>query len=182
MSLYASETDVRSEMTRALLGWWLSKCAGDIPDRDDLDPADVKPLLPNLFVADVEHHPFRIRYRLVGTRVVQATGMDITGRYLDELLPANPGEPWLEYYYRGYETRAPVFGCSEAPTTTGGRFTYEFGLFPLRCGGRRVEQFVSIEDYFELTSTLSELKEWQEMRAAEARRKPLPSLLPRWRR
>src|SRR3546814_20411514 len=120
MSLCASESDVRSEITRALLGWGLSKCAGDIPDRDDLDPADMKLLLPNLFVADVEHHPFRIRYRLVGTRVVQATGMDITGRYLDEMLPANPGGPCMEYHQRGSETRPPVVGGSAAPTATGG--------------------------------------------------------------
>jgi hypothetical protein len=30
----------------------------------------------------------------------------------------------------------PVMGAIEAPATSGGRFTYEFCLFPLRKGGR----------------------------------------------
>lgn len=182
MSLYADDSAVKSEMIRSLYRWWLSKCAGDVPDRADFDPADMKLLLPNLFIADVEHQPFRIRFRLVGTRAVEATGMDITGCYLDELLPPNPDEPWQDYYRCAYEERAPVFGCSEAPTTSGGRFSYEFGLFPLRRGGREVAQFVSIEDYFELTSTLTELKEWQEKRIAEGQTPPPQNPPPRWRR
>lgn len=187
MSLYANEAAVKSAMIRTLHRWWLDKSAGDIPDRADLAPEDLKPLLPNLFIADVEHEPFRIRYRLVGTRAVEATGMDITGRYLDELLPANPEEPWMDFYRTAYEQRAPVFGFSEAPTTSGGRFIYEFGLFPLRHGGHRVEQFLAIEDYFTLTSTLTELKEWQDRRRAgepdghaDGSRPDAP--LPRWRR
>lgn len=181
MSLYANEASVNSAMILSLHRWWLGKCDGDIPDRADLDPKDLKQLLPNLFIADVEAEPFRIRFRLVGTRAVEATGMDITGRYLDELLPANPEEAWLDYYRTGYERRAPVFGFSEAPTRSGGRFTYEFGLFPLRQGGRAVEQFLSIEDYFELTSTLMELKEWQDQRLSGERATP-ESRPPRWLR
>ncbi|MGF1594831.1 MAG: PAS domain-containing protein [Kiloniellaceae bacterium] len=167
MGLYADDSELESEMIRTLLRWWRAKCAGDIPDRADFDPADLKRLLPNIFMADVEQDPFRIRYRLVGTRATEATGMNITGRYLDELMPANPHEPWMVYYRRAWEQRVPVFGCSEAPTISGGRFTYEFGLFPLRRGGREVAQFVAIEDYFDLTSTLTELKEWRDRRLAE---------------
>lgn len=169
MGLYAGETDVRSEMVRSLHRWWISRSAHDIPDRSDLDPFDIRQLLPNLFIADVEHEPFRIRYRLVGTRAIEATGMDITGRYLDELLPADGSEPWMDYYNQAYRTRSPVFGASNAPTTSGVRFTYEFGLFPLRQGGSSVAQFVSIEDYFDLTSTLLELVEWRERHGPEPR-------------
>lgn len=184
MGLYVDESELKSEMIRTLHRWWLAKCAGDIPDRADFDPVDLKRLLPNLFIADVEREPFRIRYRLVGTRAVEATGMDITDCYLDELMPADPAEPWMAYYRRAYEQRAPVFGSSEAPTTSGGRFTYEFGLFPLRRAGREVAQFVSIEDYFDLASTLTELKEWRDRRLAEdADRATGPEIpLPRWRR
>lgn len=166
MGLYAGEDELRSNKVRSLHGWWLARSAGDIPDRADLDPSDMKGLLPNLFIADVEHDPFRIRYRLVGTKAIQATGFDLTGRYLDDLLPADGSEPWMEYYHRAYRTRTPVFGSSRAPTTSGGYFVYEFGLFPLRNGGSSVAQFVAIEDYFDLTSTLLELVEWRERRAS----------------
>jgi hypothetical protein len=163
VTIYATDKEIRSEMVRSLHRWWLSRHASDIPDRADLDPTDLKRLLPNLFIADVEHDPFRIRYRLVGTKAIEATGFDLTGRYLDDLLPANIDDPWMDFYHRAYRTRSPVFGEINAPTTTGGRFIYEFGLFPLRKGGLSVDQFVAIEDYFNLTSTLVDLIEWREL-------------------
>jgi hypothetical protein len=54
------------------------------------------------------------------------------------------------------------------PTTSGSRFTYEFGLFPLRNGGTQVAQVLAIEDYFDLTSTLLELVEWRDACALRA--------------
>jgi hypothetical protein len=169
---YTTETDLRSDMIRTLHRWWLERCAGDIPDRADFEPSDLKPLLPNLFMVDVEHEPFRIRYRLVGTRATEVTGFDITGHYLDELLPSDGGEPWLAHYRHAYTTRRPVFGAVDATTRGGGVFVYEFGLFPLRKGGRAVDQFVSIEDYFDLTSTLTRLVEWRDAKVRQGRDKP----------
>ena len=162
MSVYTSPDEARSEIVRFMLQWWLSKCGSDIPDRSDLDPAELKPLLPNILVSDVEHDPFRIRYRLVGARAREATGFNIVGRYLDELLPTDPDEPWMDDYSLAYRTRRPVLGLSSIKTTTGGIFTYEYGLFPLRKGGTTIEQFVAIEDYENLSATLMDLVEWRE--------------------
>lgn len=77
----------------------------------------------------------------------------------------------MGYYNLAYRAREPVCGASNAPTTSGGRFTYEFALFSLRKGASTVEQFVAIEDYFNLTSTLLELVEWRE-RTTAAKRVP----------
>lgn len=171
MVAYTTDSDLRSDMIRTLHRWWLERRAGDIPDRADLDPADLKPLLPNLFIVDVEHDPFRVRYRLVGTRAAEATGYDITGHYLDNLLAADAGEPWMAHYHTAYRTRLPLFGAVGAATRSGGRFEYEFGLFPLRKGGSAVDQFVSIEDYFDLATSLTELVEWREADARQRRDK-----------
>ena len=167
MAVYNNPDDVRSDMVRSMLQWWLGKCSShtpnrDIPDRDDLDPAELKPLLPNILVSDVEHDPFRIRYRLVGTRAREATGFNIVGRYLDELLPTDPDEPWMDDYRLAYQTRRPVLGVSSIRTASGEIFTYEYGLFPLRKGGAAIEQFVAVEDYGDLSSTLLDLVEWRE--------------------
>jgi hypothetical protein len=162
LSVYASSDEVNSEIVRMMLQWWLAKCGSDIPDRSDLDPAELKPLLPNILISDVEHDPFRIRYRLVGTRAREATGFNIVGRYLDELLPTDPDEPWMDDYSLAYRTRRPVLGSSSIKTTTGGIFTYEYGLFPLRKGGITIEQFAAIEDYENLSATLMDLVEWRE--------------------
>jgi hypothetical protein len=172
VAIYSNPDDVRSDMVRSMLQWWLGKCGShipgshtpgrDIPDRDDLDPAELKPLLPNILISDVEHDPFRIRYRLVGTRAREATGFNIVGRYLDELLPTDPDEPWMDDYRLACHARRPVLGVSSIRTANGEIFTYEYGLFPLRKGGTAIDQFVAVEDYGDLSSTLLDLVEWRE--------------------
>ena len=166
MTIYAHESELKSEMIHALHRWWRNNCRADIPDRSDFDPADFKRLLANILIADIEHAPFRVRYRVVGTRVVEATGFNITGRYLDELMPTEPEAPWLDLYEQCCKSRGPVIGSSPCTTTSGGLFTHEFGLFPLRKDGMSVDQVLSIEDYGDLTSTLTDLVEWRE-RAVE---------------
>jgi hypothetical protein len=81
---------------------------------------------------------------------------------MDELLPTDPDEPWMDDYRLAYRTRRPVLGVSFVTTTSGAIFTYEDGLFPLRKRGRAIEQFVAVEDYGDLSSTLLDLVEWRE--------------------
>ena len=152
---------MRSEMVRTVHDWWTAaRPAGGLPNRRDFDPAAVKALLPHLIIVDVEPDPFRIRYRLVGTRVVDFTGFEFTGRYLDEFIPSEVSQYWTECYRSAYRSRTPFFGAVTEPTTSGNTFTFEFGIFPLTLGGDQIEQFIAVEDYFgfELTSTL--LKPW----------------------
>jgi hypothetical protein len=148
----------RSRMVRAMHAWWLAHCASSgIPDRRDLDPVALKPLLPNLFIAEIEPTPFRVRYRLVGTKAVQVIGFDITGRYLDEMLRVEPGVPWMDYYRIVYDSREPLLGSVVAPARSGGTFSYEFGLFPLTQGGAGVAQIAGVEDYFDFDLTSAQL-------------------------
>jgi hypothetical protein len=148
----------RSPMVRMLHAWWLAhRGAYGIPDRRDLDPAALRALLPNLFITDIEPQPFRVRYRLVGTKAVRTIGFDITGRYLDELLSATPEVPWIDYYKTVYDSRAPLLGAVEVSAQSGGTFAYEFGLFPLAQGGPAVAQIAAVEDYFDFDLTAAQL-------------------------
>lgn len=99
--------------------------------------------------------------------MIEATGFNITGRYLDELLPTEPEAPWMDLYRASYERRLPILGTSTCRTTNGGLFTQEYGLFPLRRGGASVDQFLAIEDYGDLHSTLMDLVDWRERGAVE---------------
>ncbi|HET6158607.1 MAG TPA: hypothetical protein VFE34_09705 [Dongiaceae bacterium] len=45
------------------------------------------------------------------------TGFDITGRYLDELLSAEPDQPWMEHYDTVYVSRFPLLGATTIPTS-----------------------------------------------------------------
>jgi hypothetical protein len=135
-------------LVRELHDYWQSKRRGrDVPDRSDIDPAEIKSLLPNILLSEWSEPPFRVRYRLVGSRAVQLTGFDFTGRYLDELLSTDSENRWQEDYREARDHRVPILGAVEVPTLQGDRFRYEFGIFPLTLGGREVRQFIAIEDY-----------------------------------
>jgi hypothetical protein len=150
-----------SALVKELHAWWLSNRGSDgIPDRDRLDPIALRRLLPNIIISEVETAPFRIRYRLVGTKVVDVTDFNFTGRYLDEIVGHGTDTPWRDYYETVYRSRAPLFGSVTERTTFGDTFTYEFGIFPLTAGGSEVKQFVSIEDYFDFNLTSAELQPW----------------------
>jgi len=56
-----------------------------MPSRADIDPADLKRILPNILLAKIDRESRRVRYTLVGTRCVAHAGMDYTGHYLDEI-------------------------------------------------------------------------------------------------
>jgi hypothetical protein len=68
----------------------------------------------------------------------------------------------MDIYLQSYRERAPIIGTSTCTTTSGSLFTHEYGLFPLRKGGQSVDQFISIEDYGNLASTLTDLMQWSE--------------------
>src|SRR5581483_1236170 len=150
-----------SPLVKAVHGWWAAhRRANGLADRGDLDPAALKGCVANLIIADAEPEPFRVRYRLVGTKVVQYTGFDFTGRYLDALGTPDLIGHWQRDYWTAYHERRPVLGSTVEPTTTGGEVTFEFGIFPLARGGEAVAQFVSVEDYFGFDLTSAQLLPW----------------------
>ena len=152
----------KSDMVRQLHSWWADHCFdADAPDRSAFEPDQMKRLLPFLFICDAEHDPFRVRYRLVGTRAVEVAGKDVTGRYLDELGCAKPDQPWVDHFSTAYESRRPLLGATTVPTSSGRLFTYEFGIFPLRKGSRAISQFIVIEDYFGLISQIIHVEPWR---------------------
>ncbi len=162
MPIIAELEQMKSEMVRTLHGWWISaRRANGLPCRDDFDPAQCKALLPNLVVSDVEQDPFRVRYRLVGTRVVAFTGYEFTGRYADEFRPAEVADYWQGCYRASHATQRPVFGSVTEPTRSGGEFTFEFGIFPLSLSGDGVEQFICVEDYFGVSLISAQLQPWE---------------------
>ena len=147
----ASWTDIgrtTAPMIRQLHDYWVSKRGGAaVPDRARIDPAEIKGLLPNILIAEASDPPFRVRYRLIGSRIAAASGMDLTDRYLDELVAADDENRWLDYYRQAWSERIPVYGDALVPTLHGDEFRYEFGIFPLTKGGTEVAQFIALEDY-----------------------------------
>jgi hypothetical protein len=59
---------IADQRLRAVFAYWRGRCPGrSMPSRADVDPAELKPYLPNIALIDVESDPPRYRYRLAGT-------------------------------------------------------------------------------------------------------------------
>lgn len=81
-----------SARTRDLFIYWQSVLPETgLPGRQHIDPADIMPLLPNVWLLDVQRAPLRFRYRLIGTRLAEFYGADHTGSWLDEVFPQFTG-------------------------------------------------------------------------------------------
>lgn len=66
--------------------WEAGHGGASLPSREHFDPVIIPvTLLPWITIFDVESAPSRFRVRIVGTGIVEAIGMDATGKYLDEM-------------------------------------------------------------------------------------------------
>jgi hypothetical protein len=79
---------------QTLYDFWLARRGDRIAMlRADLEPTAIPLLLKNLILTDVSNGGRAIRYRLVGTDIVAAHGVDYTGKTIDEFT----GGTILEY-------------------------------------------------------------------------------------
>jgi hypothetical protein len=139
---------LESRHIEALRSIWEGKKRGrPLPSQRDFDPVELKAFLPDLMLVDIEHAPFRVRYRLVGTWVARMSRLDFTGRYLDELEFNNPGVSWTGGYRMLVETGAPVFGVAPIALLDGRLGDYDVAIFPLAQDGRHIDRALAIEDY-----------------------------------
>ena len=140
---------ITSPRIQRLYAYWQQRCAqrgGDLPGRGDIAPDQIRDLLPNIMIVDVEPNPLRFRYRLVGTRVVEYNGMEFTGRYLGEIgWPEEQG--MIANYKSVVNDRRPSFGALAWGLVTGGQGRCEFARLPLSEDGKVVSQILAMEDY-----------------------------------
>src|SRR5258708_6705187 len=58
-----------------------------MPARGDVDPLELKAVLPHILLIDVARTPLDFRFRLAGTRTYHIFGVDLTGRSVREVEP-----------------------------------------------------------------------------------------------
>jgi hypothetical protein len=135
-----------SARVRQLRDYWDSKRCGRVaPMRSDIDPAEIKPLLPHLLIADLFSEPLRVRIRLAGTRVCEAFGFNIAGRWLEEL--ELDVDFWIPQYRRLIAEPAPIYGRTTGMRGAVEAFRSDWAVFPLSSDGQRIDQCLEIEDW-----------------------------------
>lgn len=147
-TIYENVDSVHSPLIRDMLAYWRSKCVGERPPRPgDVDPTEIPKLIASIVICDLESNPFRIRYRLAGTRQVHILGNELTGRYVDEM---NWEEgPFVHHIFaRARDSAMPVFGYYHWTFREGTPGASEFGLFPLSEDGTVVNRVLGIDEFF----------------------------------
>jgi hypothetical protein len=137
------------EPFRILRDYWQGLANGSAPERDQIDLRRLKPILGYLMLVEFTDEPFRVRYRLTGTAVDRMTGLNITGRFLDEFGTGKFAEAtsYIHACYRHVrETGTYFIGHYDWPVDNGMVKRTMMGLFPL-CVGGRVRQCLAIENY-----------------------------------
>lgn len=129
---------------RELFEYW-SERRGDrrMPARSDIDPADIPSLLPHLLLADVEGEVADVRFRLVGTELVESFGGEFTGHHLSELDYGNEAEAVAESYARAINTGEPQFKISHFWTRDDRPRRIQQLLLPLSEDGEHVSMILA---------------------------------------
>ncbi len=133
----------KHEQLRLLLAYWLAK-KGDrpAPTRAEIDPAEIKSLLPHVGLVDVEPSPLRFRFRLAGTEIIKGYGEELTGRYLDEVDLDNHEREIIGDYTRAAESGEPSCSMLDYKRKDGHYIRYERMVLPLSSDGKKIDMLI----------------------------------------
>jgi len=130
---------IQSDVLRRLLAHWLHmRGRRRMPARADFDPLDVRYALGYISLIEVRRDPMRFYFRLDGTKQVELFGVDCTGRYLHEALPADHAAMAAASCSEAVQLRAPCYhrrqiAFHERP------IEYEVVILPFSNDGERVD-------------------------------------------
>jgi len=148
-------SEVASAPIKGFDAYWRGKIKdGQLPARDDIDPAEIVSLLPDLVLLNVEWEPFRCRVRLRGTRAEQFRPVEKTTKYLDEGTIFDPGrrEDYIAEMKFVATGRRPAFAQDWMTTRLGAAREIFAGIWPLASDGTNVDMLVVIEDFAGLSA------------------------------
>lgn len=129
--------------------YWRSKVRGGrLPTRSDIDPAEIKSVLPNIILLNVTYDPFRISVRLRGTRI-DAFRPKGKWKYLHEATTFDRGrkEDYLREMQFVATHRRPVYARDWMTSRFGALCDLFAGIWPLSSDGQRIDMLVVIEDF-----------------------------------
>jgi len=140
----AARYDFRADpvLGAALDYWRLKRGVRCMPQRRDIEPAELREVLAHLQITEAIDGGSRFRYRLVGTAIVDAFGAEFTGKYVDELV-SGERDCFVHACYRAVcASRRPAFVRSKYVSTRNVDLTANRVLLPLSQDASAVEQIL----------------------------------------
>ena len=119
--------------------WEGKRRAPALPARADIDALEMKRFLGDVFMLDVVGDPPRFRYRLVGVNIVRGVGRDSTGRFQDEVYPAQQAAENAAHYRWICAHRRPTRNFGVINWVGRHHLRYEIANLPLARDGATVD-------------------------------------------
>ena len=133
------------ERLKQVYAYWQMKRAGRaMPARRDIDPAEMRSVLPHLMLIDVEPGP-RYRYRLFGTAVTDAFGMNPTGKCVDEVMTGGYKAFLLGLYDDLCAEKKPIYSTSIYGTKRDTKMWTQRLMLPLSSDGAAVDKVLACQ-------------------------------------
>ena len=130
------------DLQRLYQDWDRRRRGREFPARSDFDPLDLRYILGSLSLIDVLRDPPRFRIRLHATNVVDRAGMDLTGRFIDEM-PEERRKTAAAHYERVIAERAPVARLYEHRPIDERMWNCEILVLPLASDGATIDMLMS---------------------------------------
>jgi hypothetical protein len=139
---------------RWLYDYLVSKTGGSrMPDRRDIDPAEMKHLLTAINLVDLirDGEAIRLRYRLVGSlqSYFFAGDRNVTGHFIDEFWGPDPTalDAIHSEYQRAIDQLGPIAGAYRHSKGKHDYMRYQRAIYPLTNGGNRIGCFICLHAY-----------------------------------
>jgi len=125
-----------------LYRYWDAKRQGRaMPARSDLDPSEIRKLLPHLTL--IERVEQRFRYRLVGTTASEELGRDLTGGFVgDYVNPPEYAAAVQAIFARVFATGRPLFTTGEYRSASQAIHAISRLMLPLGDDGTNVNMVI----------------------------------------
>ena len=115
----------------------------EFPARADFDPCDLTYVLGNLSLYDVLRNPVRFRYRLHASNTAARTGVDMTGKFVDELPDRAHAKLANEHCLEVLDSRMPVVKWRRRQATDHRVWNSEILALPLSNNGSDIDMLMA---------------------------------------
>ncbi|MGH7014718.1 MAG: PAS domain-containing protein [Stellaceae bacterium] len=145
LEIHAPSLGIRDARLARLHGDWDARRRGrEFPSRADFTPHDFKYLIGNVSLLDVTYEPLRFRYRLHSTHLAQRIGVELTGKWVDEIPNASHAEGANGHFTEVIRRRTPiVYRRVQEFVTDNLPYNCEILALPLARDGHTIDMLMS---------------------------------------
>lgn len=122
--------------------WEAKRGPRAFPARADIDPLDLRDLLPNIFIIEVLAEAPHFRYRLSGSTVDEIHGQSLTGKSPRDIKTTEVAAMVEEQYHAALADRRPRCDHVKLLARDNTYWHYERLILPLSEDGERINMFL----------------------------------------